>query len=136
MATLWQKPRLRTDEDEDKERKVTWVELFYDLVFVVVIAELSHTLSAHITIDAVIGFILIFIPVWWIWIGGTFYSERFQTDDVSFRIITLLQMIPVLVLTVFIHDGLGETSAQFALSYAAARIIITSEFGLAVVESK
>ena len=41
---LWQRPRLRTDEEQGLERKATWLELFYDLVFVVVIAELAHTL--------------------------------------------------------------------------------------------
>ncbi len=46
---LWQRPKLRTDEEEGLERKVTWLELFYDLVFVVVIAELAHTLSENIS---------------------------------------------------------------------------------------
>ncbi len=41
---LWQRPRLRTDEEQGLERKATGLELFYDLVFVVVIAELAHTL--------------------------------------------------------------------------------------------
>lgn len=120
----WAKPRLRTDEEEDRERRVGWLELFFDLVFVVVVAELSHSLAEHISIEGVVGFVLLFIPVWWIWIGGTFYNERFETNDVSNRIFVFLQMLPVAALAVFAHDALGETSIGFALAYAAGRIII------------
>lgn len=120
----WAKPRLRTDEEEDRERRVGWLELFFDLVFVVVVAELSHSLAEHISIAEVIGFILLFIPVWWIWIGGTFYNERFETNDISNRVFVFLQMLPVAALAVFAHDALGETSTGFALAYAAGRIII------------
>ncbi len=45
----WQKPTLRTDEDEGRDRKVGWLELFFDLYFVVVIAELGHYLSGHVS---------------------------------------------------------------------------------------
>lgn len=121
----WQKPRLRRDEEAHQERKVSWLELFYDLVFVVVIAELSHSLAGHISVSGVVGFILLFIPVWWVWIGGTFYNDRFETDDLGHRLFTFLQMLPVGALAVFAHDGLGETSTGFALSYAAARALIT-----------
>ncbi len=120
----WAKPRLRTDEEEERERRVGWLELFFDLVFVVVIAELSHSLAEHISIEGVIGFILLFIPVWWIWIGGTFYNERFETHDVSNRLFVFLQMLPVAALAIFAHDALGETSTGFALAYAAGRVII------------
>ena len=122
--TWWQRPQLRTDEEEAKERKVTWLELFFDLVFVVVIAELTHTLAGDVSATGVIGFVLLFMPVWWVWIGGTYYNERFATDDLSNRIFTYLQMLPVAALAVFAHDGLGETSTGFALAYAAARILL------------
>lgn len=120
----WEKPRLRTDEEEERERRVGWLELFYDLVFVVVVAELSHSLAEHVSFEGALGFMLLFIPVWWIWIGGTFYNERFETHDVSNRIIVFLQMLPVAALAIFAHDGLGETSVGFALAYAAGRVII------------
>jgi low temperature requirement protein LtrA len=49
----WQ--RLRTDEEEQHERKVSWLELFYDLVFVVVISELTSYLSGHVSLGGVLG---------------------------------------------------------------------------------
>jgi low temperature requirement protein LtrA len=121
----WQTPQLLLAQDDHEERRVSWLELFYDLMFVVVIAELSHYLAEHPTMEGVLSYILLFVPVWWVWIGGTFYNARFETQDVSFRLTTFLQMLPVGLMTLFIHDGLGETSIPFALSYIAARIIIT-----------
>ena len=121
----WQRPRLRTDEGEQRERKVSWLELFYDLVFVVVISELTGYLSGHVTLEGVLGFVLLFVAVWWVWIGGTFYNERFETEDVSYRVFTFLAMLPVAAMAVFAHGGLGETSSAFALSYAAARGLVT-----------
>jgi len=92
---------------------------------VVVIAELTHSLSEHVSLDGVLGFLVLFVAVWWVWIGGTFYNERFETDDISYRLLTFGQMLPVAAMAVFAHDGLGSTSTEFALSYAAARGLIT-----------
>ncbi len=121
----WQRPRLRTDEEEGRERRVSSLELFYDLVFVVVISELTSYLAHDVSLGGVLGFVLLFIAVWWVWIGGTFYTERFETQDLSYRAFTFLDMLPIAAMAVFARGGLGETSAGFALSYAAARALIT-----------
>lgn len=117
----WQKPRLRHDEEEDNDRRVGWLELFYDLVFVVVISELSHHLATNISLTGVLGFILLFLPVWWTWISGTIYNDRFETEGVDNRVFTFLQMLPVAAMAIFAHDALGNLANGFALSYAAAR---------------
>ncbi|MEP6924241.1 MAG: low temperature requirement protein A [Pyrinomonadaceae bacterium] len=120
----WRPPRLRTDEEEGRERRVSWLELFYDLVFVVVVAELAHVLALNISLIGVLAYSLMFIAGWWLWIGGTYYNDRFETEDVSHRLSTFLQIIPVVALAAFVHDGLGKLSVQFALAYAAGRILI------------
>jgi low temperature requirement protein LtrA len=120
----WQTPRLLVAEQEHGERRVTWLELFYDLMFVVVIAELSHYLAGHATPEGLFGFILMFIPTWWLWVGGTFYNARFETQDVSNRLSVFLQMLALGALTLFVHHGMSETSVPFILSFLVARLII------------
>lgn len=122
---LWQKPQLRTDEEQHIHRKVTWLELFFDLIFVVVVAELSHYLAKHVTLDGVGSFIFLFLPVWWVWIGATYYNERFETEGLENRIFTFLQILGAAGLAIFTHDGLGKTSVGFALSYVLSRSIVT-----------
>jgi low temperature requirement protein LtrA len=68
----------------------------------------------------------LFAPVWWVWIGGTIYAERFENEDVAHRLFTFLQMLPVAGMAAFVHDRLGETSTGFALSYVAARAILVA----------
>lgn len=128
---FWQRPQLRTDEDQHIHRRVGWLELFYDLVFVVVISELAHNLAADVTLTGVGQFVLLFMPVWWLWIGGTYYNERFETEGVDNRLFTFLQMLPVAGMATFAHYGTSKTSVQFALSYAAARILLTYLWGRA-----
>lgn len=119
----WQKPTLRVF-NEHEERKVSWLELFFDLTFVVIVAQLAHYLVYHISGEGVITFVLLFLPAWWTWIGGTFYNARFETHDVSYRLLVFLMMIPVTVMAVFAHSGLGEGSIGFALAYVAGRALL------------
>ncbi len=77
--TLWQTPAIHQEEDQQLHRKVSWLELFYDLVFVAVIAQISHYLAGHMTWEGLAGYALLFVPVWWVWIAGTYYNERFET---------------------------------------------------------
>ncbi|MGL5060211.1 MAG: low temperature requirement protein A [Microcoleus sp.] len=49
-------------------RHDTWLELFFDLVFVVAIAKLAHFLHAHLDWTGIASFAILFVPVWWLWI--------------------------------------------------------------------
>ncbi len=109
-------------------RHATWLELFYDLVFVVVIFQLAHNLEEDFSLYGFLGFLALFVPVWWSWTGAAFYATRFDTDDLGHRILILLQMVGAAALAVNVSDGLGNDSAGFALSYAAIRIILVLEY--------
>ena len=58
-------PRLRTLEDDDGERRATWLELFVDLVFVVAVAQLSNGLATHDTVHGFLVFAALWVAVWW-----------------------------------------------------------------------
>jgi low temperature requirement protein LtrA len=58
---LWRPPRLHSSEDNEKERRATWLELFYDLVFVVAIAELAHNLEGDTSLSGFFGCVFLFI---------------------------------------------------------------------------
>jgi low temperature requirement protein LtrA len=121
----WQVPTLRTDEDRDQERKVTWLDLFFDLVFVVAIAQLAHELAITISLTGVTTFALLFVAVWLIWVGATFYNERFETEGLEQRLLFFVLMLPMAGLAVYTPDGLGATYEGFAIAYAVARAVTT-----------
>jgi low temperature requirement protein LtrA len=115
-------------ENIEKERHASWLENFYDLIVAIVVFQLSTNLNHDVSIFGFLGFVALFIPVWWSWIGVTFYNSRFETDDLGHRLLTLLQMAAAAFMAVNVPDGLGKNSAGFALSYAATRIILVIEY--------
>jgi low temperature requirement protein LtrA len=118
----------KENTSNNANRHATWLELFYDLVFVVVIFQLAHNLEEDFSLYGFLGFLALFVPVWWSWVGGVFYATRFDTDDLGHRILVLLQMVAAAALAVNVSDALGNDSAGFALSYAAIRIILVLEY--------
>jgi len=106
-------------------RKATWLELFFDLIFVVAIAKATHVLGhphdGHLTVDLYLKFALIIIPVWWAWTGHTLFANRFETGDTLYRALTLFQMLCAISLSVFINPDFDPNYQGFLLSYAAFR---------------
>jgi len=134
VKDLWQPPRFRADEGGEDERHATWLELFYDLVFVVVVAQLAGHLKYNLTPLGIGQFITLFVPSWWAWVGATFYANRFDTDDLVDRVLTVLQMAAIVSLAVNIHlfaKHLDRASVGFALSYVAVRVILVIQYILA-----
>lgn len=125
---VFQPPQLRIQEQELEERRATWLELFFDLVFIVAIAQLAHDLNEHFNPSGLISFAVLFIPVWWCWIGATFYDTRFSNDGLVDRLITLLQMAIIAVMAANIHHGLDSTSVGFAYSYIAFRTVLVCQY--------
>jgi len=119
----WQPPR--TTSARLEERRVTFLELFYDLVYVVIIAELSHALAEHISLAGIGTFVFLTIIVWWAWFNGAIYHDVHGNNDIRTRIFTFMQMFIVAAMAVFAHNALGEGSVGFALSYAAFHLILT-----------
>ncbi|MBD1911384.1 MULTISPECIES: low temperature requirement protein A [unclassified Leptolyngbya] len=129
MPHWFHAPKLRVGNGlEDESRRATWLELFLDLVFVVAVAQEAHYLSKHLSMMGFLGFLLLFLPLWWAWIGITFYSNRFDVDDVGHRLLTAVQMLFIAAMAVNIHDALGESSVGFALSYVAVRVVLVLQY--------
>src|SRR5215469_17088846 len=115
-------------ENIEKERHASWLENFYDSIVAIVVFQLSTNLNHDVSIAGFLGFVALFIPVWCSWIGVTFYNSRFETDDLGHRLLTLLQMAVAAFMAVCVSDGLGKYSSEFALSYAATRVILVIEY--------
>jgi low temperature requirement protein LtrA len=133
---IWHIPNLRKDEDDGNHRAVSWLELFFDLFFVVVIASIAHNFAGDISKHGLITFVACFFPIWWIWIGATYYFERFETEGLDNRVFTFLLMIPVAGMAVFAHHALESNFNYFVGSYIVGRIIIAFLWGRATYHDK
>ena len=115
---------LRPHSEESGQRHATWLEQFFDLVFVLSMAELAHLLHGHPSWSGLISFAVLFIPVWWLWIDFSYYADQFDVDEGIYRLIYFGIMFGIVVLALTIPEALGEGSANFAAVYAALRLVI------------
>ena len=122
--TMLRPPRLRTLDVDAEERRVTWTELFYDLVFVVAVAGLGHRLLEDASWTGFWSFAGLFVPLWWAWAGFTFYADRYDTDDLGQRLLAVAQMVTVALMAASISGGAAEPLVAYALSFVAARTIL------------
>src|SRR5204863_9809614 len=116
-------PRLRTTSD-DEDRRATWLELFFDLVFVAAIAELSYVLLAEVTVGGFARYLGYFVPIWWAWMGFTFYANRFDTDDLPYRLRLLVPRFGVSVLATTVPGVFQGANAGFPLAYVGVRLVL------------
>lgn len=109
-------------------RHATWLELFFDLVFVAVIGvvthDLAHTHDGHIGLEQLIRFPLVFIPVWWVWMTHTLYANRFDKDNREHRLFSLAIMAVMVVLSTFAETSLSQGFIYFTALYALLRFML------------
>ena len=93
--------RMSGRDPDEAHRASTPLELLFDLTFVVAVAragiELRDALAQGHAGHALAGYAVVFFGVWWAWMNFTWFASAYDTDDVPYRLLTLLQMAGVLV---------------------------------------
>ena len=92
-------------------RRATWLELFFDLIFVAAVAQVGGPLHTNYSFPALARYAFLFFLIWWAWLGHTLYSTRFDADDPVQRALTLVQMFTVAVMAANASEALGSRSA-------------------------
>jgi low temperature requirement protein LtrA len=105
-------------------RKATWFELFFDLVFVVAVAQLSGTYAHHFDAAGAAASALLLLVLWWCWLGHTFHATRFDQQRPDQRRLGLLQILTVCLIAHGVSDAFGARAAAFALGLAAFKALL------------
>lgn len=108
-------PRLHGEVDH--ERTVSFLELFYDLIFVVLVSQAAHTLAEHTTWRGLADFLLVFSLIWIAWLNGSLYHEGHGREDGRGRGNIFGQMLILVVLAVFTAHATTEDARAFAIAY-------------------
>lgn len=98
-------------------REVSFLELFYDLVYVVLIGRATHHLAGHITGRGVAEFAVVFGLIWLAWFNGTFWHELHGREDGRSRNYIFVQMGLLALLAVFTSDAATTDGDAFAITY-------------------
>lgn len=120
----WRPPRLRAFDVG--ERHSSWLELFFDLCFVAAVAALASDLHGDPTPGGVLRFAGLFVPVWWAWMGFTWYATAFDTDDAIFRVAMLGAMLAVIGLAASVGSVRNGEATGFVVAYAAMKLLLAA----------
>ncbi len=115
--SFWLPPRAHGERIEGRE--VSFLELFYDLVYVVVVSQASHHLAVDVSWSAAGQFAVVFGLVWIAWINGASYHDLHGRSDGRTRTYVFAQMGLLVVLAVFTTEAPDADGAPFAVAYAA-----------------
>ncbi len=118
------RPRLRSIENTQGERHASWLELFFDLIFVLAVAQVAHSLNQDFTLGGFLRYLAFFAPVWWAWVGYSFYADRFESEDAVFRLMMFGGMLAMAALAVNVHGAFQGKAVAFTVSYIVVRVIL------------
>ncbi len=114
--------RLFRDRDDAESAKVTNVELFFDLVFVFAVTQLSHRLLAHLTVMGTLETAILFAAMWWVWIYTSWATNSLDPDQIPVRALLIAMMLGGLVMSAVIPKAFEANGVAFALAYVVMQI--------------
>jgi low temperature requirement protein LtrA len=114
----------RTREPHDHS-PVTYIELFFDLVFVFAITQLSHRLLDHLTLIGAFETLVLFLAIWWVWIYTSWVTNWLDPERGNVRLMLIALMTGGLVLSSALPEAFGNTGLTFALAYAGMQLFRT-----------
>jgi len=106
----------------NQHSRVSYAELFFDLVFVFAVTQLSHTLLNHFTPLGAVHVTLLFLAVWWVWVYTTWITNWLNPELTPVRILLFLLMLAGLVLSTSIPHAFETRGLWFASAYAAMQV--------------
>ncbi|UVO32053.1 low temperature requirement protein A [Bradyrhizobium arachidis] len=106
----------------NQHSRVTYAELFFDLVFVFAVTQISHTLLHHFTPLGAVQVTLLFLAVWWVWVYTAWVTNWLNPELTPVRILLFLMMLGGLVLSTTIPAAFEGRGLWFALAYASMQV--------------
>jgi low temperature requirement protein LtrA len=121
MSPRRRRSLLRTRGEHDSG-KVGMVELFFDLVFVFAVTQLSHTLLADLTPSGLARVVLLLLATWWVWINTSWVTNWLDPERIPVRVALLALMLAGLWMSVSIPQAFDSRGLLFAGAYASMQI--------------
>jgi low temperature requirement protein LtrA len=111
-------------------KRVSFVELYLDVIFVLAVGQLSHLIVAEPVMRTVWIVLGLFFTLWWTWVGFAVLYNRHGADAPAQRLLFLVGSVPTGVAAVAIEPAAAGDSVVFALSLAAVRLVLASAHAL------
>jgi low temperature requirement protein LtrA len=109
------------EQGEDRSR-VTSMELFFDLVYVFAVTQLSHLLLAHLDLRGALHTALLLLAVWWAWIYTAWITNWFDPNRRAVRMMLVGVMVASLLMSASLPNAFGDRGLLFAGAYVAMQV--------------
>src|SRR5450631_3724529 len=106
----------------NQHSRVTYAELFFDLVFVFAVTQISHTLLARFTLQGGLETTLLFLAVWWVWVYTSWITNWLNPEMTPLRVLLFALMLGGLVLSTSIPKAFESRGLWFAIAYATMQV--------------
>ena len=116
------KRNLLRDRSGGREERVGFIELFFDLVFVFAITQVSHTLILH---PDPLGFVqagMLFLAIWWVWVDTAWVTNWLDVRHLPVRLLLFALMGAALIMTISLPDAFAMRAMPFALAYVGIQL--------------
>ncbi|MFI1397485.1 low temperature requirement protein A [Streptomyces sp. NPDC020681] len=118
---------------DEAHRAATPLELFFDLCFVVAVAQagmqLVHAVAEDHAATGVVDFAMVFFAIWWAWMNFTWFASAYDTDDVPYRVVTLIQIAGVLILAAGVPRAFQDHDFGVVfLGYFVMRVALVTQW--------
>jgi low temperature requirement protein LtrA len=114
-----------------REDRVTPLELFFDLVFVLAITQCTALMSHHPTWDGLVQGMLVLGMLWWAWVGYAWLTSVLDPEEGAVRLAMFGAMAALLIVALSVPEAFGDLALVFALAYGAVRVAHIGLFMLA-----
>jgi low temperature requirement protein LtrA len=115
--------RARARLHAPEPQEVTFVELFFDLVFVFAVTQVTHLTATHLTAGGVTRSVVLFWLIWWAWTQFTWTLNPADTESTLVRACTLVATSVAFVMAASVERAYGEDPLWFALPYIVVRLL-------------
>ncbi|WP_107487398.1 low temperature requirement protein A [Streptomyces sp. MOE7] len=124
---------MRARRRDEEHRTATPLELFFDLCFVVAVAQagrqLAHALTEGHWGHGISGYLMLFFAVWWAWMNFSWFASAYDTDDPLYRVVTLVQIVGVLILAAGVPRAFADSDFSVVwCGYLVMRLAMVSQW--------
>ncbi|WP_161881181.1 low temperature requirement protein A [Deinococcus alpinitundrae] len=118
-----------------QEQRATWLELFFDLVFVTALDQLAQRFGDDASGRGFGIFALMFVAVWWAWVGNTLFAGRYGNQGRPYRWGTALQLLSVGGLALGVLGDLSDVGGFFSGLFAVNRFILVGMYAAQIKDA-
>ncbi|MEP7223424.1 MAG: low temperature requirement protein A, partial [Actinomycetota bacterium] len=125
-------PLVEEATEEEVERKTSYIELFFDLVFVFAFTQVTSLILEDTSVAGFARAALVLAMVWWAWSAYTWMTNAIDIDNVVTRLIVFTAMAAGFFMALAVPDAYQDEAAWFAVAYFVVRILNTALFSWGV----